>query len=52
MKRYPALTPSLEQVVHDQRALLEALQRGDGDAAERIARDHVVKFEATVRALF
>lgn len=51
MKRYPALTPSLDQVVHDQRALLEAVCRGDGDAAERIAREHVIKFEAAVRAL-
>jgi DNA-binding GntR family transcriptional regulator len=51
MKRYPALTPSLDQVVHDQRALLEALLRGDGDAAEQNARNHVIKFEAAVRAL-
>jgi DNA-binding GntR family transcriptional regulator len=51
MKRYPALTPSLDQVVHDQRALLEALLRSDGEAAEKIARNHVIKFEAAVRAL-
>ena len=51
MKRYPALTPSLDQVVHDQRALLEALLRGDGDAAEQIARNHVITFETAVRAL-
>ena len=51
MKRYPALTPSLDQVVHDQRALLEALLRDDGDAAEQIARNHVIKFETAVRAL-
>jgi DNA-binding GntR family transcriptional regulator len=51
MKRYPALTPSLDQVVHDQRALLDALCRGEGDEAERIARQHVIKFEAAVRAL-
>lgn len=51
MKRYPALTPSLDQVVHDQRAMLDALCRGDGESAERIAREHVIKFETAVRAL-
>jgi DNA-binding GntR family transcriptional regulator len=50
MKRYPALTPSLDQVVHDQRTLLDAICRGDGETAERTAREHVVKFENAVRA--
>jgi hypothetical protein len=35
MKRYPRLTPRLDDVVHDQRRLLEAIVRGDGEAAER-----------------
>jgi DNA-binding GntR family transcriptional regulator len=37
MRRYPSLTPRLDDVVHDQRALLEAIGRGDGDTAERVA---------------
>src|SRR4051794_1633834 len=52
MKRYPTLTPSLDQVVHDQRTLLTALVRGDGDLAETTAREHVMKFETAIRKLF
>jgi DNA-binding GntR family transcriptional regulator len=52
MKRYPTLTPSLDQVVHDQRTLLSALGRGDGDLAEKTAREHVMKFETAIRKLF
>lgn len=52
MKRYPTLTPSLDQVVHDQRTLLTALVRGDGDVAETTAREHVMKFETAIRKLF
>jgi len=51
MKRYPALTPSLDQVVHDQRKLLDAIRRGDGDEAEQTAREHVLKFEQAIRGL-
>jgi DNA-binding FadR family transcriptional regulator len=52
MKRYPALTPSLDQVVHDQRTLLTALCSGDAELAEKTAREHVAKFEAAIRKLF
>jgi DNA-binding GntR family transcriptional regulator len=52
MKRYPVLTPSLDQVVHDQRTLLTALCRGDGALAEQTAREHVIKFESAIRKLF
>jgi DNA-binding GntR family transcriptional regulator len=52
MKRYPTLTPSLDQVVHDQRTLLSALVRGDGDLAEKTAREHVMHFETAIRKLF
>jgi DNA-binding GntR family transcriptional regulator len=51
MKRYPALTPNLDQVVHDQRTLLDAICRGDGDVAESTAREHVLKFERAIRSL-
>ena len=49
MKRYPMLTPSLDEVVHDQRTLLEAIVRSDGHAAERAAAQHVLRFEAEIR---
>jgi DNA-binding GntR family transcriptional regulator len=49
LKRYPTLTPPLDDVVHDQRTLLEAIVRGDGDAAERAAAQHVLRFEAEIR---
>jgi DNA-binding GntR family transcriptional regulator len=52
MKRYPALTPSLDQVVHDQRTLLTALCSGVAELAEKTAREHVAKFEAAIRKLF
>jgi DNA-binding GntR family transcriptional regulator len=51
MRRYPSLSPSLDQVVHDQRTLLEAILSGDGDQAEQTAREHVLKFERAIRAL-
>ena len=51
MRRYPALTPQLDDVVHDQRALLEAIGRGDGDAAERVAATHISTFERAIREL-
>lgn len=49
LKRYPILTPTLEDVVDDQQALLEAICRGDGDGAEKVAREHVVNFETSLR---
>jgi DNA-binding GntR family transcriptional regulator len=49
IKRYPALTPCLEDVVEDQQALLQAICRGDGASAEEVAREHVLNFERSVR---
>jgi DNA-binding GntR family transcriptional regulator len=49
MKRYPMLTPRLEDVVHEQRTVLEAIARGDGDTAERVATAHISKFESAIR---
>lgn len=51
MRRYPALTPQLDDVVHDQRALLEAIRRGDGDTAERVAAAHISTFERAIRGV-
>jgi DNA-binding GntR family transcriptional regulator len=51
MRRYPSLTPRLDDVVHDQRALLEAIGRGDGDAAERVAAAHISTFERAIRGV-
>ena len=49
MKRHPSLTPRLEEVVDEQQAMLEAIIRGDGDTAERIATDHIRGFEQHIR---
>jgi DNA-binding GntR family transcriptional regulator len=49
MKRYPKLTPRLDDVVHDQSRLLEAIIGGDPDAAEVAAAEHVTRFEAEIR---
>ena len=49
MSRYPSLTPKLEDVVHEQRAVLEAIDRGDGETAERVAVAHIAKFERAIR---
>jgi DNA-binding GntR family transcriptional regulator len=51
MRRYPALTPRLEDVVQEQRTLLTAITAGDGDTAERVAAEHVTTFEAEIRKL-
>jgi DNA-binding GntR family transcriptional regulator len=51
MRRYPTLTPRLEDVVREQRGLLDAIRRGDGDAAERAAAEHVLTFEGEIRQL-
>jgi DNA-binding GntR family transcriptional regulator len=49
MTRYPVLTPRLEDVVQEQRTLLKAICSGDGDTAERVAREHVASFEQEIR---
>jgi DNA-binding GntR family transcriptional regulator len=49
MQRFPKLTPRLDEVVRDQRRLLEAIVAGDGDAAERAAAEHVTTFEGEIR---
>ena len=49
MKRYPTLTPRLDDVVHEQRSVLEAICRGDGDTAERVAIAHISTFERAIR---
>ncbi len=49
MKRFPSLTPRLDDVVHEQRTVLEAVIRGDGDAAERGAVEHITAFERSIR---
>jgi DNA-binding GntR family transcriptional regulator len=49
MSRYASLTPRLEDVVHEQRTVLEAIGRGDGDTAERVAIAHITKFERAIR---
>jgi DNA-binding GntR family transcriptional regulator len=49
MKRYPSLTPSLEDVVHEQSTVLEAIARGDAETAERVAIAHIAKFEQAIR---
>lgn len=51
MKRYPSLTPRLEEVVNEQQSMLEALIRGDGDTAEAIATDHIRGFEKHIRQM-
>ena len=49
LKRYPTLTPRLEDVVQDQRRLLDAIRSGDGATAEKAAFDHVRTFEGEIR---
>ena len=49
MSRYPSLTPRLEDVVHEQRMVLEAIGRGDGETAMRVAVAHIAKFERAIR---
>jgi DNA-binding GntR family transcriptional regulator len=49
MKRYPTLTPRLDDVVHQQRTVLDAVCRGDGDTAERVAIAHISTFERAIR---
>jgi DNA-binding GntR family transcriptional regulator len=49
MKRYPTLTPRLDDVVHEQRTVLEAVCRGDADTAERVAVAHLSTFQVALR---
>jgi DNA-binding GntR family transcriptional regulator len=49
MKRYPPLTPRLDDVVHEQRTVLEAIIGGDGETAERVAIEHIATFERAIR---
>lgn len=49
LRRFPALTPMLDEVVHDQRAILEAICRGDADTAEEVATSHIRRFEQQIR---
>ena len=49
LQRFPKLTPPLDDVVHDQRRLLEAIIAGDRAAAERAAAEHVTTFEGEIR---
>jgi DNA-binding GntR family transcriptional regulator len=49
MNRFPTLTPSLEDVVHEQSTVLEAIARGDEETAEQVAVAHIAKFERAIR---
>jgi DNA-binding GntR family transcriptional regulator len=49
MKRYPPLTPRLDDVVHEQSAVLAAIIGADGETAERLAILHIETFERAIR---
>jgi DNA-binding GntR family transcriptional regulator len=51
MKRYPPLTPELDDVVAEQRSVLDAVCRGDGATAERVAIEHISTFERAIREI-
>jgi DNA-binding GntR family transcriptional regulator len=51
MRRFPKLTPRLDDVVRDQRLLLTGILDGDGAAAEKAAADHVKTFEREIRTV-
>jgi DNA-binding GntR family transcriptional regulator len=51
MKRYPPLTPKLDDVVVEQKTVLEAIGRGDGETAERVAIEHISNFERAIREI-
>jgi DNA-binding GntR family transcriptional regulator len=51
MKRYPPLTPKLDDVVAEQKTVLDAVCRGDGDTAERVAIEHISTFERAIREI-
>lgn len=48
-RRFPELMSGLDKVLHEQTQMLEAVCRGDGETAERIALHHVLSFEEDVR---
>ncbi len=49
MQRYPPLTPRLDDVVHEQSAVLDAVLASDGESAERLAIAHIETFERAIR---
>lgn len=49
MRRFPSLTPRLDEVLQEQEQVLDAICRGDGDTAERIATEHIRGFERHIR---
>jgi DNA-binding GntR family transcriptional regulator len=51
MKRYPPLTPKLDDVVAEQRTVLDAVIHGDGDTAQRVAIEHISTFERAIREI-
>jgi DNA-binding GntR family transcriptional regulator len=51
LRRYPSLTPQLDEVVQEQQAMLEAVCRGDGETAERVATNHIRGFEQHIRQM-
>jgi DNA-binding GntR family transcriptional regulator len=51
MVRYPILTPRLDDVVHQQRTMLEGILSGDADTAERVAVEHISTFERAIRGV-
>lgn len=51
MNRFPRLTPRLDDVVQEQQTVLDAVCRGDGDTAERVAIEHISTFERAIREI-
>jgi len=49
LRRYPMLTTGLQDVLEEQRELLDAVCRNDGDTAERVATAHIRRFEREIR---
>jgi DNA-binding GntR family transcriptional regulator len=49
LRRYPMLTQGLQDVLQEQRELLDAICRTDGDTAERVATAHIQRFEREIR---
>lgn len=50
-RRFPELMSGLDKVLQEQTLMLEAVCRGDGETAERIALHHVLSFEQDVRKI-
>lgn len=50
-RRFPELMLGLDKVLQEQTQMLEAVCRGDGETAERIALHHVLSFEQDVRKI-